>query len=86
MSEHKFNVMQPGMQVTIGSDDNSLYGRILQTGITISHDGTSIRYRVAWWDGTTRYDEWLEEWEVEEWDDDSLTETVVVGFKQRSVE
>ena len=46
-------------EVSVGCDPV----RAVITGVTI-YPGPQIQYRVAWWSGKTRYEEWLQACEV----------------------
>lgn len=50
-----------GTVVTIGPKDDGTKGIV--AAILISN-GTRVQYKIAWWDGRTRHEEWLEAFEI----------------------
>ena len=68
----KVEIIAPGTRVKIvrpsrGCDiGDGLLGLVISADIR--HAGVS--YRVAWWDDETRYDDWLEPFEIEAIEDE----------------
>lgn len=56
-------VISPGANVLIG--DGKIQGQCVSLSIDPGTDGYRISYKVVWWDGNTRKNEWLEECEVQ---------------------
>ncbi len=66
-------LIQVGSPVTVGEDIPATI-----TGIAIDAK-SRVTYRCAWWNGRTREDEWLEQFEVTRTDE---TQDMTVGFQQ----
>lgn len=63
-------VIHPGSRVTIGGDVEALV-----LAVMIMTDG--VQYKVAWWDGRERREEWIDPAEI----GSGEGEMVKVGFK-----
>ena len=71
----QIEVMQVGSPVTISDD---IPARI--TGILIG-ENCGIQYQCAWWDGRTRNNEWLEQFEVTGTDE---AQNMKIGFSSKA--
>ena len=68
----QIEVMQVGSPVTLS---DNIPARI--TGIAIN-EKCHLTYRCVWWDGRTRKNEWLEQFEVTRTDE---TQGMTIGFQ-----